>query len=64
MPPTNEIGVSAFANRVELQLPGASDGSNGPGIVFYELFRNSAYLGAAGTPSMIDPLTFPPNPFI
>ena len=45
MPPTTEVGVSAFANRIELQWPGASEASTGPGIATYQIWRNSVYVG-------------------
>jgi YD repeat-containing protein len=45
MPPTNEIGVSAFANRIEIQWPGASEASIGPGISRYQIWRNGVYVG-------------------
>ena len=32
MPMTNEIGVSAFANKIELQWPGAYEDPSGPGV--------------------------------
>jgi hypothetical protein len=48
MPPTSEVGVTAFPNRVELQWPGATEASSGPGVAFYELFRNGAWLLEVG----------------
>jgi len=45
MPPVDEIGVSAFANKVEMQWPDASDGS-GPGVAGYNISRNSSWMGA------------------
>lgn len=43
MPPTDEIGVSAFANRVDFQWPGASEAS-GPGIAYYAVWRSGVQL--------------------
>jgi RHS repeat-associated protein len=46
MPPTNEIGVSAFANQVQIQWPGASEiAGGGPGIAVYQMYRNGVFLG-------------------
>ena len=45
MPPVDEIGVSAFANKVEMQWPDASDGT-GPGVAGYNISRNSVWMGA------------------
>jgi hypothetical protein len=36
MPPTNEFGVSAFATKIEIQWPGASEASSGPGVSRYQ----------------------------
>jgi len=38
--PSDEIAVSAFANKVEIQWPGGSEGTSGPGVAFYEVFKN------------------------
>ena len=41
-------GVSAFANRVELQWQAAADDNGGSGVVGYQISRGSTYLGMAG----------------
>ncbi len=43
MPQTDEIGVSGFANRVDMQWPGASE-PNGPGVAYYAVWRNGVEL--------------------
>lgn len=53
MPPTNEFGVSAFANKVEIQGPGASE-PNGPGVAFYEWWRNGNSGGTLNSPTISD----------
>lgn len=40
------IGVTAFANQVNLQWGGTTDNlPNGVGLAFYEIFRNSTFIG-------------------
>ena len=41
-------GVSAFANRVELQWQAAADDNGGSGVVGYRISRGGVYLGTAG----------------
>jgi RHS repeat-associated protein len=52
MPPASEIGVSAYAADVQIQWPGASEAAAGPGVAFYNIYRNGTILadvGLAGT---------------
>ncbi len=48
MPPVSEIGTSVFATGVEIQWPGASEASAGPGVAFYNVYRNGTYIGDLG----------------
>jgi hypothetical protein len=59
MPPTTEIGVSDFANKVEIQFPGASEPA-GPGVSQYQLYRNGALLSSFGGEGFVD-LTVSPS---
>ncbi|MGA2882186.1 MAG: hypothetical protein ABSG13_24810 [Bryobacteraceae bacterium] len=52
--PTNEIGVSAFANRVEFQWPGASEAANGPGVIIYLVYRNGTFLDGVYDGAFVD----------
>ncbi len=54
MPPTSQIGVTPFYNQVQMQWPGAAE-PNGPGIAFYEVFRNSTYLDSITEEAFVDP---------
>ncbi|MGB6944394.1 MAG: hypothetical protein WBE37_18480, partial [Bryobacteraceae bacterium] len=56
MPPVNEIGVSAFANRVEIQWPGASE-PNGTGVAFYQIGGITDVFGEAFTQWNLSPST-------
>jgi RHS repeat-associated protein len=57
--PTNEISVSAFSNRVEMQWPGASDGTNGPGIYDYWIYRNGTAIDTVTDGAFVDATVSP-----
>jgi len=44
MAPPDEISTSVFANRVDIQWPGASENASCRGVAFYEVYRNGAYV--------------------
>jgi hypothetical protein len=54
MPPANEFGVSAFANKIEIQWPGASENASGPGVSRYQIWRNSTYVGYVNGEAFVD----------
>ena len=45
--PTQAVGSSAFANRVDLQWEGATDNSTGIGLAYYDVYRNNVWVTRA-----------------
>ena len=48
------VGTSVFGNRVDMQWQGGQDDSNGIGVGFYYVYRDSGYLGFTPNPTFSD----------
>jgi RHS repeat-associated protein len=46
MPQAEQIGMAAFASRVDLQWPAAKDDSTGTGVFTYLVYRDNIFLGS------------------
>jgi len=51
---SQSVSSAALSNEISFQWQGGADGTNGTGLLYYQIFRNSSLLATVSTPEFVD----------